>query len=609
MTKSAQKYLKFLIWPGLVLLTAGLVAGFIGGWTALPVALLVGGLLLCVVAIALGGYAVGEFWRSRSTQAGTNAVVATLSLLVILGLINFLGARYDQRLDLTEAQLFTLAPESQTVLENLEQPVEVFIFDAAPNPTDRQLLESYRRFNPALTYEYVDPRAEPQLARQFGVQTVGEVYLQAGDERLLVQRINPQERLSERELTNRLDRLGRDSEATIYFLSGHGEYKIDGTESGYSQAAFSLEEEGFTVKTLNLADTPDIPTDAAAIVVTASEQRAFQPLFDTERQRLEQYLKQGGSLLLLVDPQVTTGLEPLLDRWGAELDDRFIIDTSGGGQLVGLGPAAPLVTDYGSHPITDEFENGRSFYPLSRPVGIEPKSSVEATPLLLTNPQTYAEPITASGELQIDTEAPPDGPFSIGVAFSRAAEAGAAAPAADAAASTPGTAAAGSTDAELTETEPTEPTGAESAETEPAEPAEATPTDEEPAEPSATASTAEETDTSETVAPAAAAESAANAAETGAEIRSEEARLVVIGNASFATDGLFSQQLNGDVFLNSVSWLSQVDNPTLSIRPKAIVNRRIVMTVQQQVLVAVLALLVLPGLGILGAGVMWLRRR
>ncbi|MGB7488012.1 MAG: ABC transporter, partial [Phormidesmis sp.] len=89
----------------------------------------------------------------------------------------------------------------------------------------------------------------------------------------------------------------------------------------------------------------------------------------------------------------------------------------------------------------------------------------------------------------------------------------------------------------------------------------------------------------------------------------KDSRMVVIGNSSFATDGLFDQQLNGDVFLNSVSWLSQIDSPTLSIRPKEATNRRLNMTVQQQILLMLLALVIFPLLGLVGAGTLWARRR
>ncbi|WP_310834392.1 hypothetical protein [Aetokthonos hydrillicola] len=85
--------------------------------------------------------------------------------------------------------------------------------------------------------------------------------------------------------------------------------------------------------------------------------------------------------------------------------------------------------------------------------------------------------------------------------------------------------------------------------------------------------------------------------------------MVVLGNSDFATDGLFGQQLNGDVFLNSVTWLSQQDQPLLSIRPKEAKNRRINLTTSQARVLALSSLLVLPLVGFTAAGVVWWRRR
>ncbi len=67
--------------------------------------------------------------------------------------------------------------------------------------------------------------------------------------------------------------------------------------------------------------------------------------------------------------------------------------------------------------------------------------------------------------------------------------------------------------------------------------------------------------------------------------------------------------MNGDVFLNSVTWLSQRQDQVLSIRPKEAKDRRIVLSMVQGNLVAVIALVVLPLFGLLMAGFLWWRRR
>lgn len=520
--KNLQGLLKYLIWPGIMLTTAGIVVGLLNNWTIVAVALLVVGLLLLVASIAAGDFGVFKlgFWQRRSTQAGTNAAVSVLSVLVILGIINFIGARYDSRIDLTDGQLLTLSPASQEVVRNLESPTKVLIFSSDANLSDQQLLDNYRRYNSELTYEYVDPFAEPQRAQSLGVQAEGEVYVQAeveteeqteatsesaDDRSLLVQTVGLQERLSERQLTNKLAQLSGGETAAVYFLQGHDEYAIDGSTPGLFEAASRLEDENFTVAPLNLAETDRVPEDAAVVVVAGPQQE----LFETEVIILQDYLDSGGSLFILVDPRVDTGLEPLMSEWGVVPEEAVVIDTSGGGQLVGLGPAAPLVTDYGDHPITEAFDQGRSFFPVARPLEINEVPNVEQSPLLFTNQNSHTQVLAEDDELTVDPSQPPEGPFALGVALSGP----------------------------------------------------------------------------------------------------DDARMVVIGNSSFATDGLFSQQLNGDVFLNAVSWLSKVESPILEIRPKEVTDRRLNMTVQQQIVLTVLALVVLPLAGLVGAGTLWLKRR
>ncbi len=555
--KNIQPLLKYMLWPGLTLVTAGLVVGLLNGWTLIAVALLVSGLLLLVASIAAGEFSVftTQFWQQRSTQAGTNAVVSVFSVLLILGLVNFLGARYDSRTDLTEGQLLTLSPASQEVVQTLAQPAKVLIFSPAPNPTDQQLLENYRRFNRDLTYEYIDPFAQPQLAQEIGVETGGEVFLQtaavgsaSGERTLLVQRISPEEPLSERQLTNKLAQLGQTDIAVVYFLQGHSEYAIDGSQAGFFEAASRLEGENFTVLPLNLATTEAVPDDAAVVIVAGAQEE----LFDAEVVAIRSYLEAGGSLFILIDPQVETGLEVLMSQWGVVPEKTIVIDTSGGGQLVGLGPAAPLVTDYGDHPITEAFNQGRSFFPIARPLQIREVPNIEGAPLLFTNQNSHAQTVSEGDEIAVDTDKGPEGPFALGVALSRPAVVDA--------------------------------SGVPEEET-PAETSELDELDAEIADATATGDSADEAD--------------------GAR----DSRMVVIGNSSFATDGLFDQQLNGDVFLNSVSWLSQIDSPTLSIRPKEATNRRLNMTVQQQILLMLLALVAFPLLGLIGAGTLWARRR
>jgi ABC-type uncharacterized transport system involved in gliding motility auxiliary subunit len=576
----SAKWLKFLTWPGLACATAGLVAGSLSGWQLLPTALMIFGIGLLLLGLSFTGQTAGAFWQQRSTQSGTNAVVATIAVLVILGLVNFLAVQNVGRYDLTETRLFTLAPATQQVVQSLEDPVRVVVFDSVQNPQDVQLLESYRQESDNFDFEYIDPFANPRLAETFGATQPGMVFLEVGSDRRFLQTIGTTadaqalgtaQPLSEQDLTNALAQVMSDLTLTVYFVQGHGEPPIDGSEAGFLEAVQGLTDQNYQVEPLNLVDVETVPPDANVVVVAGPT----QDFFPAEVAALETYLSGGGGVLLMLDPRLDGGLNSLLDDWGVILDDRLVLDTSGAGQFVGLGPAAPIVTTYGDHPITQDFGDGRSFFPLARPVDGRELPDTETSPLLLTNPQSRAEAITDEGDLTFDPNAPPEGPYVLGLALSREAEESPVdVPDADGAAAEEDT-----EDEELSDEDVTAD-----------------------AETNAADAEADQADV-------AADDTAALTEPNAEENQAEESRLVVIGNSTFAVDGSFNQQLNGDVFLNSVNWLGQEADATLSIRPKAMTDRRLQMTGQQAWGLGIFSLLVLPLTGVALAILMALRRR
>jgi ABC-type uncharacterized transport system involved in gliding motility auxiliary subunit len=92
------------------------------------------------------------------------------------------------------------------------------------------------------------------------------------------------------------------------------------------------------------------------------------------------------------------------------------------------------------------------------------------------------------------------------------------------------------------------------------------------------------------------------------KVGDKEARLAVFGNSAFATNRWVGLQRNGDLFYNTVSWLSQ-EKDLISIRPKSPTNRRVTMTEAQQRMLMWLSLGILPGLIVIAGILIWWRRR
>lgn len=87
-----------------------------------------------------------------------------------------------------------------------------------------------------------------------------------------------------------------------------------------------------------------------------------------------------------------------------------------------------------------------------------------------------------------------------------------------------------------------------------------------------------------------------------------ETRLVVMGDSDFAANFGLGIQGNKDLFLNTLSWLSQQEG-LIAVRPRSPEDRRLTMTADQVQMVAILSIFLVP-LAIFGLGVYtWWRRR
>ncbi|MDJ0578718.1 Gldg family protein [Crocosphaera sp.] len=636
--------LKYLFVPGLILTVSGLVPIFLTQTQSILYLSLVimGGIFLFTWLVYL--LVTGRsFWQKRSTQIGTNAFIATLSLLIILALINFIAVSYSPRIDLTENELYTLSLETQEIIKNLDKPTKVYIFDKEIKPQDEDLLENYQRYNDNFKFELIDPDIKVGITQQFNVQSLGDVYLEYEDKKQLVQTLitfNQRESLSEIKLTNAIATIQQDYIPKIYLLQGHGEYSLEPTPEGsLSEATQSLESKGYEVRPLNIVENGGIPEDADVIIIASPKRQ----LFDQEVTALKEYSDKGGNLFLMLDPNTDPGLEPILKDWGIKLDNRIVIDGSGAGNIVGLGPTTPFITSYGNHPITEEFANSISFYPLSRPVDTIEVENVQATSLIVTSEQMWAESNLESEEVIFDPQEDISGPFDLGVALTRSI----------------------SSETVDNKIEPEETnnsqdnsdnnktednnskeidnnsnkeTDSNKDETKNNNNAEQEDTENEMSDTTdnQTDSNKDETennnDSEKKDSESESNNTTDNQNDSNKDEKNEiknnnnseqeteqkhndankdkiESRLVIIGNSTFATNNLFNQQLNGDVFLNTVQWLSNQDEQPLSIRPKQVKDRRLNLSPLQATIVPILSLAVFPLLGLIAAGITWWRRR
>jgi ABC-type uncharacterized transport system involved in gliding motility auxiliary subunit len=361
---------------------------------------------------------VRRLLSGRQARYGSNALLVSLAVLGIIGVVNYLIYQNPKSWDLTEDQQYSLAPETVKILDELDQPVQLkgFYTPSLSGARDniRPLLEQYQvNSGGKLTFEFIDPDKNPAAVRQYGVTKDASIVVVMGDQTTVVQPV------SEQDLTSALIRLANPGNRVVYFLTGHGEHDTaSSTDTGYSQVAASLKAKNYTVTALNLLQSGKVPEDAQAVVI-AGPQLA---LSSDEVKMLQDYQAGGGSLVVLYEPSVSTKIsatdDPLQSyleqTWGISFQDDLIVDFSS------TLPLAGLASSYANHPITQRLQGQTTFYPTARSLAITTASAASRSVTALVNTsqgawgETNIQMVVDSNQAQFDEGSDFPGPLAVG---------------------------------------------------------------------------------------------------------------------------------------------------------------------------------------------------
>jgi len=324
----------------------------------------------------------------RASKYGSSSLLSAVLVVAILGMGGYLANRYPKRFDWSEQGIHSLSDQTLKVLAGLDQDVEALALFRRTNwePVREQLDRYAYASDHFKVIEIADPNEKPDLLERYGIKPEqlgqGIVHLTYKGESVNV------DQPSEETLTNAIVKLTRTGDKTVYFLEGHGESSIDGTdgsaEGGYQLAAEALRNENYKVEKLLLAARGEVPEDADVVIIAG----ATRLMLDEEREALDRYLERGGALLVLIDPQVRTDLVDKLADWGVELGDDIVVDR----ELAVFGRATtPFAGQYApDHPITKGLREYTMFH-LVRSVQPTAAAKDHFTEIVFTGRESWAE--------------------------------------------------------------------------------------------------------------------------------------------------------------------------------------------------------------------------
>jgi len=272
-----------------------------------------------------------------------------LGLLLGAGAIGYLTTRHNHISDWTAGGRASVSAETRAILDQLRGPVDIVSY-ASPQGDLRQTIATfiarYTAVKPDLRLRFVDPTLDPAAMRELGVTVDGALIVHyRGREQHL-------DELSERSLSNALERLARGGERIVAFVTGDGERQADGkANADMGMFIGQLESRGVRAVPLNFSQVTAVPEHTDLVVLASPS----APLAPGAVQALLDYLATGGNLLWLTEPSnEDLGLQPLAAALSVQVLPGVLVD--GGGSALGLkDPRVITVGQYPLHPVTAGF--------------------------------------------------------------------------------------------------------------------------------------------------------------------------------------------------------------------------------------------------------------
>ncbi len=319
----------------------------------------------------------------RNIMTWSGRTVAFLLALVIVIAANVILGRFRWRLDLTEEKVHTLSPGTIKILHSLDQPVTLLFFFNESDPRIpigfknyarrvQDLLAEYAlRSGGKVTVEVHDPKPDSdaeEWAQRYGLSGqaldfmgptlyLGLVAVRA-DREAVIPLLDPeQETVLEYQITRLIARVSQARKPSLGILSSLpvlGESRPSFPMAGMPEPskpwfAFSELQQDYEVRNLE-KDVRALDTNLDAVVVFHPKDLPDATLF-----ALDQYLLQGGRLLVFLDPLSlaesrsmaggpmmfgprSSNLESLLETWGVSFDaGKVVADLESSTRLQGAG--------------------------------------------------------------------------------------------------------------------------------------------------------------------------------------------------------------------------------------------------------------------------------
>ena len=264
----------------------------------------------------------------------------TTLILVALIIAGYIAVNWGveqiqvEDLDFTTKKLYSLSEQTEERLKNLEDEITIQLINMGDYSYVIEYANKYQRASDKITVEEIDDLSSRlDLQTKYDIESTDNLIVVKNGEKektittsdLYTYDYSTYESIdtTEEAITNAIMEVTIDEKPHIYVLSGKNYAQ---PESSLSIIANKLIDEANEIDLLDILTEGSVPEDCDCLIITTLK----QDLADLERDKILEYINNGGKLLILTSQNVldvdTPNFDKILEQYGITLGYGTIIE-------------------------------------------------------------------------------------------------------------------------------------------------------------------------------------------------------------------------------------------------------------------------------------------
>lgn len=275
----------------------------------------------------------------KRLKYGAYSTLITMVIIAILIVLNLVIGQFDRTFDLTAKQTYALSDETKSVLDNLNEDVNVYTLFSSSADNNmgvidkiQQVVNEYTEKTSKIKLSNTDLYLHPDFVKKYANENtsvnVNSIIVECGDRYKVIdyndyyiQASGVKEQINiESELTSAIQYVTNGTSSKIYFINGHGEADY----SHFTTLNDRLKLSHYDVESISILDK-DIPKDCTALFITPGE-RDFSA---EEAEKIKNYLADDGRAFFLLGGTDTVNFKNIMgviNAYGVTLQNGYVLE-------------------------------------------------------------------------------------------------------------------------------------------------------------------------------------------------------------------------------------------------------------------------------------------